>query len=147
MRDIESLTPSMQVKARALVASLKASGIAHAIIETRRTAAVQRAYYAQGRQPLEDVNRLRRDAGLYLLSEAENKRIITKTLNSRHLDGEAFDIVPLNAAGKPWWNAPSEIWKRIGELGESVGLEWGGRWGATDKALGWDCPHFQDKAP
>lgn len=144
MRDINALAPGTRAKARALVAALDAAGIRHAIIETRRTLATQRAYYAQGRESLEDTNRLRKEAGLWLISAEENSRIVTRTLNSRHLDGEAFDLVPLDAKGRTWWGAPRELWLRIGNLGESVGLEWGGRWGQTATSLGWDCPHFQD---
>lgn len=144
MTRLSALTPSMRLKAEAFVAKLNALGIPHVVLETRRTLEVQRAYYAQGRQPLIEVNAIRKIAGLYLLSEAENERIVTKTLNSRHLDGEAIDIAPTDAKGRPWWNAPAELWLRIGEVGESCGLEWGGRWGQTSTRLGWDCPHFQD---
>lgn len=146
MRDVAALTPSMQVKARALVNALKAAGIAHTIIETLRTMDTQKAYFAQGREPLDIVNEKRRIAGLAPISVYENKRIITKTLNSRHLDGEAFDLVPLDRDSRPWWKAPDSVWLLIGSLGESVGLEWGGRWGQAEGRLGWDCPHFQERA-
>jgi peptidoglycan L-alanyl-D-glutamate endopeptidase CwlK len=68
------------------------------VIETLRTKEKQIALYAQGRKPLDEVNRLRGLANLPDITEAENQRIVTKTMNSKHLanaDGysEAFDIV------------------------------------------------------
>ena len=145
-RRIEDLTPSLQIKARQLTNLLYVNGIKYAIIETRRSMATQRAYYAQGREPFEEVNAKRRAAGLFEIGEAEARRIVTRTLDSRHLYGEAFDLVPLDEVGRAWWNAPAALWTKIGELGESVGLEWGGRWGEREGRLGWDCPHFQERA-
>ena len=42
----------------------------------------------------------------------------------------AFDVVPLRH-GKPVWDtsgANERLWQQIGALGESLGLEWAGRW-------------------
>jgi peptidoglycan L-alanyl-D-glutamate endopeptidase CwlK len=47
----------------------------------------------------------------------------------------AFDCVPL-VNGKAEWN-DKELWTTVGEIGEAIGLEWGGRFTAVD------CPHFQ----
>ena len=44
---------------------------------------------------LEVVNAAREKAGLYLLSEAENKKTVTNTRKSRHFNGEAVDIAPV----------------------------------------------------
>ena len=57
---------------------------------------------------------------------------------SWHNFGLAFDIVVLDALGKGDWNTSHPAWKRVGGLGKSVGLEWGGEW----KQLK-DLPHFQ----
>jgi peptidoglycan L-alanyl-D-glutamate endopeptidase CwlK len=38
----------------------------------------------------------------------------------------AYDCIPL-VAGKPAWNN-AELVARVGEIGESVGLKWAGRW-------------------
>ena len=85
---------------------------------------------------------MRKKAGLYLLSEVENKRIVTKTTNSRHFGGNAVDIAPLKD-GRVWWNAPEQVWQEIGAIGEECGLDWcaggyGQVWGK-----GWDSPHFE----
>lgn len=142
-RDLDSLCDRLRPLAQAFVSELVSKDIPHAVIETRRTPAVQIAYYSQGRDTLENTNTKRHHAGLYPITERDNSRIVTKTLKSKHLTGEAIDIVPLTAHGSIWWSAPKEIWERMGVIGESLGLEWGGRWGAKDGKLGWDCPHYQ----
>ena len=52
----------------------------------------------------------------------------------------AFDVVPLRG-GKPVWGTQGsdlDLWQRIGEIGESVGLEWAGRWRRFK-----EFPHFE----
>lgn len=52
----------------------------------------------------------------------------------------AFDVVPLRG-GKPVWGTTGddgELWRRVGEIGESCGLEWAGRWTRFR-----EFPHFQ----
>ena len=69
--------------------------------------------------------------------------VVTWTLHSKHNqegpdgkpDSHAFDCVPMSA-GKACWFAP-EAYRRMGEIGESIGLKWGGRWKQKD------CPHFE----
>ena len=48
----------------------------------------------------------------------------------------AFDICPL-VNGKTSWNY-IELFKKVGSIGESLGLEWGGNWKKFK-----DLPHFQ----
>lgn len=144
MKDLDALEPGIRDKARAFTAALRAAGIAHAVIETRRSLAVQSAYYAQGREPLISVNALRAATGLWAITDAENRNTITRTMRSKHLEGKAFDLVPLDQKGRAWWSAPPDVWLTIGELGESFGLTWGGRWGAAEGKLGWDCPHYEE---
>jgi peptidoglycan L-alanyl-D-glutamate endopeptidase CwlK len=61
-----------------------------------RSAAEQKAFYAQGRETLAVVNALRHNAGLSPITAAENKRKITnaKVGQSKHerMPAEAFDI-------------------------------------------------------
>lgn len=116
---------------------LKACGVETiAISETKRELAVQMAYYSRSRMGVEDVKAMYRAAGLYEPSEEECKTANTWTLNSRHLSGNAVDFVPVKD-GKYWWNAPEKVWERMGVIGESNGLTWGGRWKNRD------CPHFE----
>lgn len=55
---------------------------------------------------------------------------------SWHNYGLAFDVAPV-VDGKAAWPNDLKLWHRIGELGESVGLSWGGRWKVAD------LPHFE----
>lgn len=144
-KSIESLKPAMQAIVRTFLERLKTENIPVAIVETLRTQEVQDCYYMQGREPLEKVNAARKSAGLYLLTEEENKRTVTNTRNSRHLLGIAIDVCPLDTQGRYWWNAPQAIWEKIGLMGEECGLDWcaggaGAIWGK-----GWDNPHFEYK--
>jgi peptidoglycan L-alanyl-D-glutamate endopeptidase CwlK len=125
---------------------LERQGLRYAVLETLRTREVQEAYYAQGRRPLEEINEMRKKAGLYLLGEAEGKRIVTHTLESVHLTGRAADIVPVVDNRIPWaiTAGNAELWKTFGRLGQEAGLEWGGLWLPLDGfGIGWDFPHYQ----
>lgn len=58
---------------------------------------------------------------------------------SAHTMGLAFDVALLGAGGPEWPTTPEgrARWERVGAIGESLGLVWGGRWPTPD----W--PHFQ----
>ena len=58
-----------------------------------------------------------------------------------HNKGLAFDVVPMNRGQRllPQWASPH--WKKLGEIGEQLGLAWGGRWKKPDR------PHFESKEP
>lgn len=74
---------------------------------------------------------------------------VSWTQNSKHLaqepDGKslAIDVCPyeiyqLNGPDKLQW-ADGPVWQKIGEIGERLGMRWGGRW--KQKDLG----HFEYK--
>jgi len=145
IRDIDELTPSMADLCRKFLSRCQDAGIRVAINETKRTDITQLLYFLQGnidpvkhnKDIVNEYNRLRKKYGLWEVSvtDALNKQI-TWTLESNHAGGNAFDAVPIKD-GKVWWNAPIEVWNQIGEIGESVGLKWGGRWEHKD------FPHFE----
>lgn len=142
IRDIDTLKPELAKRTRAFLQALKAERVEAAVIETLRLPSTQEAYYVQGRKPLAYVNELRKKAGLYELTEKENRSIVTKTLQSRHFGGNAVDIA-LVKNGRVWWAAPQDVWERMGKIGEECGLDWcaggyGQVWGR-----GWDNPHFE----
>jgi hypothetical protein len=148
MTDIKLLTPSMREKVENFIHALDANGVKYRIIETKRTESTQRAYYAQGREPVAVVNIKRRSAGLGEITESENRNKITWTLESKHLVGRAIDIVPVIDGKIPWNINSKEIaaaYMRIGLIGEAAGLAWGGRWTPIDKfGIGKDAPHFEE---
>ncbi len=65
------------------------------VTDVDRDIKVQVARYAQGREPLEKVNRLLKYAGLASITSKENGRKVTWTLVSRHIV-DLFDDDPVN---------------------------------------------------
>jgi len=80
---------------------------------------------------------------------AEQKALVaqkkSKTMNSKHLTGRAFDIAIIrNGKVEPDPNA----YLPYGLIGEKLGLRWGGRFGDDPKTVnieGWDAGHFELK--
>lgn len=69
--------------------------------------------------------------------EANLLKGVSWTKHSKHLDGLAIDICPYsifneNGPDKLNWDATAQVWDKIGSIGESVGLVWGGRWKQKD---------------
>lgn len=136
VRSIRALHPLMVPKTEQFLRILKAHDLGYIIVETYRSKLVQEAYYAQGREPLSRVNELRKLAGLWEISAAENAKKITWTLQSKHLQGYAIDLAPMRD-GRILWQAPFDLWERYGCYGELAGLSWGGRWKERD------LPHYE----
>lgn len=111
--DLESLHPYFKDKIVELIQVCKASGISLAVVETYRTHAKQAEYFAMGR-----------------------KYTGMAGGNSKHQYGLAVDVVPVVNAIPVWNN--TRLWKRIGMLGERLGLRWGGRW-----RVPYDPAHFE----
>src|SRR5574344_763368 len=109
------------------------------ISETKRALSTQMAYYSRGRMSVSDVKKMYAAAGLYHISDEEAKTPNTQTLASKHIEGKAIALVP-EIEGCIAWNAPADVWRRMGEIGENYGLEWGGSWTGFQ-----DRPHFQLK--
>ena len=109
------------------------------VYEGRRTVAVQEAYYAQGRESLEDVNKKRSAAGLFSLQSERDNYPITQTLRSKHIDGLAMDVVPVDGKGNPTWDLAHyyKFFAVIKDCGKKVGLTCGADWNPPD----W--PHYQ----
>ena len=70
-----------------------------------------------------------RQASLFAQGRTTPGRIVTNTLQSRHLTGRAFDVdfvgVHPDQVHPAWWQF-------IGRVGEALGLRWGGRWALRD---------------
>jgi peptidoglycan LD-endopeptidase CwlK len=151
-RLLADLDPRLFSIAQQFIQKLIAEKVPYAILETYRPPEIQAAYYAQGRETYNAVCAKRLAAGLPRIGEYEAGQKVTWTLKSKHISGLALDVVPLTERGAiPWriTDATAPFWKRIGEIGESVGLEWGGRWpdqktGKLDAyGLGIDLPHYE----
>ena len=111
------------------------------VYEGRRSQQVQEAYFAQGRKTLDEVNALRKAAGLYLLRGEKDNYAITWTLKSKHLDGLAMDVVPADGAGNPTWDLAHyrQAFEAIRDCGFAAGLVCGADWAAPKT----DWPHFE----
>ncbi len=59
---------------------------------------------------------------------------VSWTQNSKHLPqppemkSEAFDVCPSEYLILKNWNPTGPLWAKRGDIGESIGLKWGGRW-------------------
>lgn len=107
-RKIEDLNPKVKVLAERFIASCDKQGIDVLITSTYRDAESQNALYAQGR------------------TLPGSKVTNAKGGQSFHNWKCAFDFVPL-VNGKAQWNDVA-LFTKCGEIAESVGLEWAGRW-------------------
>jgi len=105
-RKLDDLSERFKPKAIELLARLTEAGIPVLIVDTLRTPEEHAANLANG---------------------------TSKAKRSKHLDGDAIDICPYavfqsDGPDKLNWDTSHPVWKRIGEIAESLGLRWGGRW-------------------
>ena len=114
-RDPKDLSEKMLPLYLAFKDAMEKAGIDFILTCTGRTKAEQAELYAQGR--------------------TKPGRIVTWTMNSKHITGNAFDIA-VKVNGKVSWDRIN--YQRPGLIGESVGLTWGGLWQGKP-----DYPHFE----
>lgn len=111
-RSLSDLLPPARARVQAFLDACSKAGIDILITSTYRDQEAQAALFAQGRT-------------------APGKRVTNaKPGQSFHNWRVAIDVAPLRA-GKPVWGTTGPdgvLWERIGKIGESVGLEWAGRW-------------------
>jgi len=119
MRGIEHLHPKMRAKAEELLKICGEKGMPLLITETFRTTAEQDALYAQGRTAPGNI-----------VTNAKGS-----SYQSGHQWGVAFDFCR-NVKGKEWDDSDG-FFLKVGVLGKSIGLAWGGDWKTPDK------PHLE----
>lgn len=107
-RSISDLHPTVQELCINFIGACHAQGIDVLITSTYRDIESQNALYAQGR------------------TAPGNKVTNAKGGQSFHNYRVAFDFVPI-VNGKASWN-DLKLFTRCGEIGESIGLVWAGRW-------------------
>lgn len=118
-RRLDDLSVRFKPLAIELLARSVEQGIAIMVIETRRTPEQHAANLANG---------------------------VSWTAHSKHLDGDAIDICPfyqysLHGTDKLQWDGTDPAWTALGQIGEGLGLRWGGRWAQKDFG------HFEYLAP
>lgn len=116
---LSKIHPTLADKARQLIAKAHEEGIDLVVTQGLRTIAEQNALYAQGR--------------------TAPGKIVTKAKggSSYHNFGLAFDIAIRKEDGSIDWDT-AKLYSRVGQLGKSIGLEWGGDFKSIK-----DTPHFQ----
>jgi len=156
-RDVKRATPFMQWFIPELINQVwGVLGIKIFVIDIDRDYKVQVAYYAQGRQPVDEVNILRRHVGLPPITSVQNKKKITWTMASKHIcnldDSDpnndlsrAVDIGVMDDNKRYRGEGDADVnkdgahdYEQIGKIGERIGqgrIKWGGRFG--------DEPHFE----
>ena len=122
MRDIKQLNPELQAIIPKFISACKAKGLIVGIGECYRTVAEQEALYAQGRTTSGTI--------------VTNCRGTSYT--SPHQWGVAFDFY--RDDGKGAFNDTDGFFAKVGAVGKSLGLEWGGDWTSFV-----DKPHLQLK--
>jgi len=149
IRDEALLDAVVYKKCQEFKARCADAGLNVKIIETDRSIRVQAAYYAQGRRPLSEVNILRSIAGLYRITDKQNRKI-TWTLVSIHFFECAFDFAILDEEGKITWSTKADLnendepdYAEAGRIAKEVGFTWGGDFKAADGTPRRDMTHCQ----
>ena len=148
-RDLNLLHPIVKDQALKLQSLAQETlGLRVIFTQTLRTSAEQNAFYAQGRQSLSEVNRLRSIAGMNPIGAKEASMKITnaKSGSSFHEYGLAFDIAITSPDGRKiiwdhtsdWNNDGVDDWWQLGLFADELGLEWGGHFS------NYDAPHYQN---
>lgn len=104
--------------AEALLAAAKAAGFDLVVVDTLRTAEEQAEYLRTG---------------------------ASKRKDSLHLHGLAIDVAPRPLMKLKNWAPEHPEWFRLGELGEGLGLRWGGRWKSPVDRPHFECPLVMEK--
>lgn len=106
-KSLDELASYMKPLAEELLAQAAAVGIQCAVIDTGRTPAEQEVKLAQG---VSWVSRSKHEP-----QPPEGK-------------SEAIDVCPVEYLSMKLWHPTGPLWTQLGDIGESLGLRWGGRW-------------------
>lgn len=117
-RSIDDLNPKVKPLCEAFIAKCKENGIDILITSTFRDFDSQNALYATGRTTIGANAKPTKPMGDIVTN--------AKGGQSFHNWKVAFDFVPI-VNGKAQWS-DEKLFHRCGEIAESVGLEWAGRW-------------------
>lgn len=119
-RDITLCHPELQEKAKLLVEECEKQGLLVKIGESFRSVEEQDSLYAQGRTTAGNI-----------VTNAKGS-----SYSSMHQWGIAFDVIRND--GKGAYYDDDGWFSKVGQVGKSLGLEWGGDWTSPV-----DKPHFQ----
>lgn len=138
---IEDLLPAVQVMCNALLQQARDASVPLIVVHTLRTWDEQDRLYAKGRSlPGEPCWHREGRRALGTCKQHPFGAPVTRARAgfSWHNFGRAFDVALASTVGTAMWPpADDPRWAQVGVMGESVGLEWGGRWKVPDSG------HFQ----
>lgn len=139
---MNDLHPLLQTKLLKFVEVAAYNGLYFAVFQGVRTWTHQRALYAQGRELLTEVNRIRRIVNLGPISEAANRRRVTKAKpgESWHNYALVADLVEdgdPNKAGVQWSWKSNRNYLKLKPIVRSLRMTWGGFWKSFK-----DYPHM-----
>lgn len=120
MRNINKCHPRLIDLSKKLVSACRGQGLIIGIGESFRTKEEQDALYAKGRTAPGNI-----------VTNAKGS-----SYSSHHQWGTAFDIYRND--GKGVYTDGDGFFEKVGKIGKSIGLEWGGDWKSPI-----DKPHFQ----
>ncbi len=113
---IELLTPEMQKRVRVFLQKAAEAGMHVRVFESLRTRERQAWLYGQGRTAWQCLK-----AGLRLSSWANpTGKVVTWTMQSKHLEGKAIDMVFIDAQGNSTWTGD---WDKLISIGKQAGLD------------------------
>lgn len=98
-----------------------------------RSIAEQHKLYMRNRNGVDDD-------GDGKIDEADEKVTNADGGTSPHNYNLARDICPCNKPGHIWWDAPTYLWHKMGEIAERNGLTWGGNFRTI-----YDAPHIESR--
>ena len=120
MRNLNRCHPRLIELSKKLISACKGQGLIIGIGESFRTKEEQDALYAKGRTAPGNI-----------VTNAKGS-----SYSSHHQWGTAFDIYRND--GKGVYTDGDGFFEKVGKIGKSIGLEWGGDWKSPV-----DKPHFQ----
>jgi hypothetical protein len=147
IRSLDELHPVFRPVVDQWLGRCDMAGLDLIVTETRRTWAVQTAYYLYGRAEFADVFHAYVTAGLRAPNPTEyhvgQEFIKTKAKPgmSWHGYGLALDFAPMVNGEIDWIYSPGDAadhWDELAQLAKDVGMTWGGDW-RTFK----DRPHVE----
>jgi peptidoglycan L-alanyl-D-glutamate endopeptidase CwlK len=130
-RRIEDLSADTAHKYWMFDAGMKAAGIDYLVTCTYRSEQEQQALFDQGRNT----------PGKIVTNAPPGRSAHNCTDPVGNPAARAFDVVPM-VNGKPDWDGSHPDWERTGRIGESVGLEWAGRWHSFPEKPHFQLPHW-----